>query len=205
MYVFNRIRTAHSADLPAARSLAPQIAAAATKAAGRPITAFEALFGHPGAISWSTPVTNMADLQEVNAKLAGDSTLQGLVAEGLPLWGLADDHLTFIVASSITSSQNSFYAATTALPVAGKLAAAIEYGVKVQEYVTKAGFAGMFGSSVFGPFGEVGWLLGAESHADLDSFQEFQHTDAGFAAMIDEAGPLFVAGASTNRLVAKLS
>jgi hypothetical protein len=204
MYVFNRIRTANAVDLPAARLLAPKIAAAASKVTGRPITAFETQFGHPGGISWSTIVKDMADLAEMSAKLASDPAIQALVTQGLPLWGLAEDHLIFIVASSISSSENSYYASTSALPAPGKIADAIAYGIKVQEHVTKAGFAGMFGSSVFGPFGEVGWLLGADSSGGLDAFQDFQHTDAGLASLIGEAGPLFVPGSSINRLVTKL-
>lgn len=205
MYVFNRIRRANPADLPAARALAPKLAATASKITGHTVTSFEAVFGDPGVLSWSTVVSDMAQLGVATAKLGADADYQSMVGEGRPMWGHAEDSLIFIVASSITSSEASFYASTVALPAPGKVAEAIAYGVRVQEYVTKAGFAGMFGSSVFGPFGEVGWLLSADSYDGLDAFQTFQQTDAGLVSLISEAGPLFVPGSSTNRLVAKLT
>jgi hypothetical protein len=204
MYVFNRTRIANPTDLPEARRFAVKIAKAATDLVGQPITAFETRFGGPGAIGWSTPVADMANLDELQGKMAADPSMQKMVEKGLAMWGLPDDRLTQIIASSIKSSESSFYSSTTASPAPGKVSEAIAFGVKVQEHVSKAGFAGLFGASVFGSYGEVGWLLGADSMAQLDAFRTFQTTDAGFVKLVDSGGHLFLPGSGTNRLVSRL-
>ncbi len=205
MYVFNRIRIANPTDVMEARELAVAIAAAATKIVGQPITAFDTRFGHPGAISWSTPVSDMTALTDLTAKLAADPGFNKLVEKGRALWSNPDDGLLQIVSSNITNSNDEFYASTVATPAAGKLAEAMAYGRKVQEYVAKAGFASLFGCSVFGPYGEVGWLLAAQSSAQLDAWQSFRAADPKFAKLVDDGGHLFVPGSGVNRLVSRLA
>jgi hypothetical protein len=205
MYVFNRIRIANPTDLMEARQLAVTIADAATKIVSQPITAFEARFGHPGAISWSTPVADMTALTDLTAKLAADPSFNKLLEKGRTLWSNPDDGLLQIVASNITNSNDEFYASTVATPSAGKLVEAIAYGMKIQEYVAKAGFASLFGSSVFGQYGQVGWLLAAQSAAQLDAWQAFRSSDPKLAKMVDEGGHLFVPGSGVNRLVSRLA
>ncbi len=204
MYVFNRIRIVNPQDYTEARQLAVKIASAATKIVGQPITAFETRFGGPGAISWSSPVADMAALEDLTTKLATDPGFQKMIEKGRPLWGPADDHLTQIIASNIKSSENRAYASTVATSAPGKLADVVAHGVKIQEYVAKAGFSGLFGSSVFGSYGEVGWLLGLESMAQLDDFRKFQTSDAGFLKLVDSGGSLFLSGSGMNRLVSRL-
>jgi hypothetical protein len=204
MYVFNRTRITNPTDLPEAKALAVKIASVASKIVGRPITAFETRFGGPGHISWSTPVEDMATLGDLTEKLSADPAFQKLMDKGRSLWGHAEDQLMQIIASSITSSENQLYASTVATPAPGKLAEVVAYGVKVQEYVTKAGFHGVFGASTFGRYGEVGWLAAFDSMTEVDAFQKFLHSDTGMAKLIDSSGPLFVAGSGFNRLVSRL-
>jgi hypothetical protein len=204
MYVFNRIRIVNPTDLPEARELAPKLAATASQILGKPITAFETLFGGPGHLSWSGVVEDMATLGDDAAKLAADPSYQKMVDKGRSLWGHPQDVLMHIIASSITSSENQLYASTSAVPMPGKIAEAMAFGVKVQEYVTKEGFKGVFAASTFGTYGELGWLGGFDSMAELDAFQKFRTSDAGFAKLVDGSGPLFVANASVNRLVRRL-
>jgi hypothetical protein len=204
MYVFNRIRIVNPTDLPEARDLAPKLASAASKILGKPITSFETLFGGPGHLSWSGVVEDMATLADDAAKLAADPSYQKLAAKGLSLWGHPEDLLMHIIASSITSSENPLYASTSAVPMPGKIAEAMAFGVKVQEYVTKAGFKGAFAASTFGTYGELGWLGAFDSMTELDAFQKFRTSDAGFAKLVDGSGPLFVANVSVNRLVRRL-
>jgi hypothetical protein len=204
MYIFSRTRIANPADAPAARELAVQMATATSKITGQPITAFETRFGDPGSITWSTTVKDMAQLDDLTTKLAADPTYLKLLAQARPLFSLPTDRLMQIVASSITSSQNTLYSSTSAVTSPGNLAAAIGFGIHVQEYVAKAGFAGLFGTSVFGAYGEVGWMLAADSMAEMDRFRAFQTSDAGFAKLIDEGGSLFIPGSGVNRLVSRI-
>jgi hypothetical protein len=205
MYIFTRTRTANSTDPFAARDLAGQLAAATTKVIGQPITAFETRFGDPGAITWSTRVNDLADLDDLSSKLAVDPSYLKLIGQAQLLFGLPTDELVQIVSSSVTDKAvRSFYATTVAVAAPGKLAAVVAYGITVHDYVANAGFQGMFGTSVFGNYGQVGWLMPADSMAELDRFRSFQTSDPGFIKLVDEGGPLFVPGSGTNRLVARL-
>jgi hypothetical protein len=205
MYIFTRTRTMNSSDPRAARDLAVQMANTASKVIGQPITAFENRFGEPGALTWSTRVNDMAELDDLTAKLTEDPTYLKLLDQARPMFSLPTDRLTQVLSSSVTSATVSrFYASTVAVAAPGKLGAAVAYGIRVQDHVAKAGFTGMFGSSVFGSYGELGWLLAADSMAELDRFRAFQTTDAAFIKLADDAGPLFVPSSGVNRLVSRI-
>jgi hypothetical protein len=205
MYILTRTRTANTTDPLAARNLAGQMAIAATKIVGQPVTAFENRFGESGAIIWSTRVDDMAQWDDLTAKLSADPTYQKLASQARPLFSLPTDRLTEILGSSVTSTTvSNLYASTSAVAAPGKIAAAVAHGIKIQEYVAKAGFVGMFGVSAFGAYGEVGWLLPADSAAELDRFHAFRGSDAGFIKLVDDGASLFLPGSGRNLLVSRL-
>ena len=206
MYLFNRTRTANPADLVAARAAAGKIAEKVTAILGQPVTPFETMFGAPGAISFTMTVTDMSQLGANLAILANDPSYQKFIAGYQSLWSShAEDRLVNIIASGADIANKAYYASTTAIPMPGRLVDATTFGVSAQAYVDKGGFPSLFGSSVFGSYGELGWLVGATDMAGLDGFQSFARTDAGFMQLVDGVGGIFVPGASENRLVRRLS
>jgi hypothetical protein len=206
MFVFRRTRIANPGDQPEARRYAVTVATQASAITGRQITAFETLFGGPaGAISWSTPVKDMADFGAMTEKLNGAPNLSESLAAASKLWAThGDDALYELVANAITSSDAELYVSTAATPQPGRIADAVVYGVQVQAYLQKAGFQSAFGTSPFGTFGEVGWLLAAGSMKEVDRFRTFTSSDAGFAQLLADSGPLFLPGSGVNRLVRRL-
>ena len=66
------------------------------------------------------------------------------------------------------------------------------------------GMGTAFSTSVYGPYGAVGWLVGGDSMSDMDTLQNFLTTDADFATMVTEAGPLFIEGSGVNGLIERI-
>lgn len=205
MYLFNRTRLANPADLVAARAAAVKISEKITAILGQTVTPFETIFGGPGAISFTMPVADMAQLGANLAILANDPAYQKFIAGYQPLWASnPEDRLVNIVSSGGEIAGKEFYASTTAVAMPGRLVDASTFGVNAQAAVEKGGFPSLFGSSVFGAYGELGWLVGASDMSGLDEFQKFARTDAGFLQLVDGVAGIFVPGASDNRLVRRL-
>ena len=207
VYIFNRYRITHPASATEARSYAVEIAKKASAVTGRPVTPFEALMGGPaGGISWSVVVKDLADLFSQMGKLDDDASYQKLLASGASLWASnAETGFNMLVANNLESSDLDFYISTTAVPVAGRVADAVAFGIKMQKYTQDAGFAGAFCTNTYGPYGEVTFLGGAATIGEVDKFNQFAITDPGFSELLGEATPLFVEGVSVNRLIHRLS
>lgn len=206
MYLFNRTRTANATDLVAARAASVKIAEKITAILGQQVTPFETIFGAPGAIGFSTVVADMAQLSAEMAILTNDPSYQKFIAGYQNLWAShAEDRLVNIVSSGSGIADKEYYASTTAVAMPGRLVDATTFGVSAQAYVDKGGFPSLFGSSVFGAYGELGWLVGAADMAGLDAFQTFTQTDTGFMQLVDGVAGIFVPGASENRLVRRVS
>ena len=86
------------------------------------------------------------------------------------------------------ATTRNFYSSTVAVPANGKIAEAVAFGVKTQTRLATTGLTTAFGTSVFGAYGGVGWLVGADTLAELDTLQHFMTTDAEFGTMVAEAG-----------------
>lgn len=206
MYVFRRTRIMNPSTIADAKSLAVEIAQTASAITGRVITAFEVTMGGPdGAINWTTPVKNYSDVTDIQRKLEGALAYQKLVASASDLFiGHRQDGLTNIIASGITQSDLAYYGSLNSLAVPARLGDAMAFGVELQAYFQAAGFQNLFGSSPYGPYGEVGWLFGAADAAEVDKIHEFTTTDPGVANFAAKAADLFVVGSGIRRLARRL-
>lgn len=206
MYIFRRTRAVNRATVPEARAFAVEIAKKASGVTGRPVSAQEALFGpQPGTISWTTPVTSMADMGELMAKLEGDAGFVAAVAAGVGFFDTAaEDSLFQFLANSIESTDDRYYSGLSAVARAATMPDAVAFGLKSQAYMQEAGFATAFGPSTYGPVGELGWIVAANSMEELDRLHEFMATDAGYAALGSEAADLFEPGSGMRQLSRQL-
>jgi hypothetical protein len=92
----------------------------------------------------------------------------------------------------------------TAAAANGRLADAVAFGVRAQQFVADTtGMATAFLSGVYGAFGTVAWLTGADSMGELDDLVAMQMTNADYHALVAEAGPLFLPGSGTTGLIEK--
>ena len=193
MYIFRRTRTINPTSDADARAFAVDIAAQASQVTGRPISPLEMVFGGPaGAISWTTPVASLADLGELQATLAADGAFAKAVAAGAKFFtDNAEDNIFQMIANGIETTDSALYSALSVVARPGAVADAVAFGIKMQAYLQNAGFATAFGPSTYGVFGEVGWIVAADTMAELDTLHEFMASDAGYAALSADATDLF--------------
>lgn len=206
MYIFSRSRTVVPAHYADARALAIEIGDAAAKILGYDVIVSEQRAGvRAGELWWNVVLPDFAAQGELTAKLAGDPAFVELLAKGREWFGVAEERVTNILVSSVEATDNQFFVATTATPLPGKVGAAVAYGLEVQAHIAAAGFQSMFGTSVFGNFGEVGWMLVCRSLADVDAFQQWQASDTALLEMVDRSSSLFVPASGQNSMAQRIN
>ena len=62
-----------------------------------------------------------------------------------------------------------------------------------------------FAMEVYGAYGSVVWLTGADSMAELDALQQLQMSSAEYQALGVEAGSLFIEGSGANSLIQRIA
>ncbi len=208
MFIFNRTSTARPEHLLDAISFAVEGAAIATRLTGRPMSVFETRFGQPrGTIVWSARFTTIEEYYDFSNKLMAEPDYLALGARGgLYFSSAPQDALVSIVSSSLAAEPRRFYTTVRAVAKSNNLAEAVAFGVKTQDFVSKAtGLPTAFGTSVFGPYGEMGWLTGAHSAAELDALHTFITNDPGYHALVSEASELFVEHSGVNTLIQQIN
>jgi hypothetical protein len=175
---------------------------------GMQVSVFASRYGESAqTLRWSTRADSQAELQTSMDKLAGDPGYrQWWEAHGDLFTGVTTSQLTSVVsAANVTPVPRRFYTVLTATATNGRYADAVAFGVKAQQFVAEAtGLTTMFGTSVFGPFGEVGWLTGLDDGSQLDELMAMQTTNAGYHALVAEAADLFMPGSGVTGLIEKI-
>ena len=160
-----------------------------------------------GTVLWSTRSESQAEVADVSAKLAVDpSYMEYVLAHAHYFAPTTTDALANVVSSTLDPTPRSIYELTTATIANGKIAKAMEFGVRVQQFVaTATGLPTAFSSSVYGAYGSVGWLIGASTMSDIDRVRQVEATNTEFHALIEEAGQLFIEGSGTSSLIEKIN
>ena len=208
MYIFSRSATLNRHRLVEATGAAVEIAGLVSEISGAQVAVFASRFGEAlNVIRWSTRVESQSDLQDLTEKLlANDDYLQWIGTHSELFEAAPTDQLSMVVSSSLSPEPSRFYAVLSAAAIAGKQADALSYGVRAQQFVAEAtGLPNAFLSGVYGPFGSVAWLTGAESMRDLDALVEMQMTNTDFHALVNEAGALFLPGSGIGGLIEKIN
>jgi hypothetical protein len=208
MYLFTRTRTAQPDKIAEARQHAVELAEMVKSLTGDDVNVFAVRFGAPmGTIMWSLRVESQAHLQANNEKMLVDSgyldAARKLTAN---FEGHAVDAMSRFISVTPADGPSRFYAVTRASMAAGHYPAAIEFGVKVQQYVAeKLGAPTAFMAATYGGFADVTWTIGADTMAGIDAIDEMQMSDTKYQALVNEAGDLFVESSGMNSLVERLN
>ncbi len=208
MYLFSRTRHAKPDKMLEAIPSAVEIAAKVKQVADLDIYVWTYRFGEPlGTIMWSTRVDSQAQLFEATEKMAADPTFVEMVlAMGDFYEGAAVDALFNVVSGNPAPTPSAFLQTNTATIANGKYAEAFEFGVKLQELVaTELNRPTFFVGAAYGNFGEVGWITGSETMAEVDAGAEWQQTNPEFHAMIETAADLFLPGEGRQNLLERLN
>jgi hypothetical protein len=208
MYIFNRSTMLNRHRLVEATGAAVEVAGMVTEITGLAVSVFATRYGQPlNTVGWSTRVDTQAELQEANDKLMANQDYLGWLSSRSELFeDAASDQLSTVVSSTLAGAPKRFYTVLTAAAANGRMADAIAFGVRAQKFVADTtGLATAFLSAVYGPFGAVAWLTGADSMSDLDSLAAMQMTNADYHALVAEAGPLFIEGSGATGLIEKIN
>ena len=207
MYIFNRSISANRSQLMEATAAAVEVAAMATKIGGIEVSVFGSVFGTPvNTIAWSSLVESQAQLQEATEKLLGNAEYLAWVdSHGDLFESAANDRLSSVVSTTFTGPKR-FYGILAATASAGKVGEAVEFGVRAQQLVSQlSGLESAFAMEVYGAYGAVVWLTGADSMAELDALQQLQMSSAEYQALGVEAGSLFIEGSGANSLIQRIA
>ena len=208
MYIFNRTTTLDRHRMAEATGAAIDVAGEVTEITGMPISVFASRYGQPiNTNGWSTRVESQTELQAATDKLMANARyMQWLVSHSELFEDAPTDQLSTVVSSTLAGAPKRYYTIISALAANGKLANAVAFGVRAQQFVADAtGLVTAFMTSVYGPFGTVGWLTGADSAAELDGLVDMQMTNADYHALVKEAGGLFVEGSGLTSLIEKIN
>ena len=111
-----------------------------------------------------------------------------------------------VVAGTPAPTPAKYYIATTATMANGKYRDAIAWGVGMQEYVSDALDApGLFGTTAYGGFAEVGWLLGHDTMTSVDEAAAWEATAEEYHERLDGGAELFIPGSGHQRLLERLN
>jgi len=208
MYLFSRSTIAALGKqleaLPAAVSMAERVSGII----GQDVNVFAGRFGAPlGTVTWSMRVDSFAQVQANNEKLMADA---GYIEAVEGMNGLfmapAEDAMVRFVTTPLAAATSRIYGVTRAAMAEGQFGPAMEFGVKISEYVTKAtGSQGAFLKAGYGGFADVAWILGFDSASDVDAYNDFQMSDAGYLELVNGAADLFAPNSGHTSLVEKIN
>ncbi len=208
MYIYSRNIVANPDRYAEAVAFALSIAKSVESVTGMSVRTYGTHFGGPvTAISWSGRLDSLDDLETMKGKLAANPSYATEVEKGRGLFvASAEDSLFNVVSATLEPAPKKYYSLTSAVAALGKMSAAVQFGVAVQQHVSKlTGLQTAFGTSPFGPFGQVGWITAADSMAQLDASQAALSTDTTFQTMVDDAADFFIPGSGMNRLIERFA
>jgi hypothetical protein len=142
-----------------------------------------------GTLVWSTFLTDLASLEAGGDKLAADPGYVAMADEGSKyISGGLDDGLIQIIHGNPDPNRTIEYAAgVQAVCATGNIANAMAVGVEIaQKAEVITGLPTLFGSSLTGPYGGVGWITGYANIGELEAAQQALGADASWVDMIDK-------------------
>jgi hypothetical protein len=208
MYIFSRSTIAALGRQFDAVPAAVGVAELVTKLTGHEVNVFAARFGAPqGSVMWTARTESLVELQAMTDKLMADpGYLEMLESMNGLFMAPAEDRLGRVLAGPIDAATSRYYGVTQAAMINGRQADALAFGVKTAEYIGSAlDTPSMFVKSSYGGFNDVTWIIGFDSEAEVDAFDDWQMGDSGYHDIVKEAGELFVENSGHTSLIEKIN
>lgn len=163
-----------------------------------------------GTLSWSTIVTDIAELTAIDEKLMADGGYTDLAEEGARYQDATgiNDTLVRLVHPDPDGVDSAQYASiTTTVLAPGMMAAGIALGVELAQRIKSiTGRPTTFGSSVTGRYGEVGFIVLSDTIDEVQGVTEALAGDADWISLLDgQASKVFVAGATEHMITRRLA
>ena len=200
-YMFNRSARLGAGNLLDSMAWAVKITEKVNTITGNETTLWTtSMSPQVGLLSWNTIVDDYAELMTANDKLMADSGYVDLVEEGNKYsdGNGADDVLIRLLHAEPVSAPPQFATITAGRVASGHAASAMALGVEMAKRITAiTGRPALFGSSVTGEFGGIGFMVLSDSIEQVQAANEALAADADWVKMVDEkAGAAFEGGAT---------
>ena len=163
-----------------------------------------------GTISWSTVVEKLGDLTGLQEKLMADGSYLELLEEGQRFGdgSGANDGLGQLLHVDLDGVDSAQYSSVTLSQLApGMTADGVALGVEIAQRVKSiTGQSASFGASLTGPYGQVAWIVLADSIDQMQAGNEAIGADADWVKLMDDrASKAYVAAASERFMMRRLA
>ncbi len=183
-----------------------------SSAAGLQFSLWAGIAGAPiGTLGFTTFVQSQAELEAATASLTTDEKYHDKVAKGMDfVVAPPEDQLVQIQHTSGGSYQRADVGAiatiTTAQIANGQYSAALKWSVEMADLVTSiTGVPVLFGNSVAGLFGQVGFIGTSPDMASAEQMEESLNKEPHYLAKLDALAGLFVDGSGRRQLLRRIA
>jgi hypothetical protein len=202
MHLFTRTRQVDTLQGPDALTLVTDMAQLASKITDLHVVAWAGVFGLPlGTVIYTARVESQAAAADALAKLSIDPGYQRLDA------GPGEDAIAELVSvAGPGESTGNFASVVMAQCAPGRIAEATAWGVDILSHASKTtGLDGSFLRGLYGPSATLVWISLAETMEEVDIATASLAADGTYGERIDDAGPLFLPGSASQRLLQRLA
>jgi len=180
-----------------------------SSAAGLPFSAWAVAAGDDlGVFVMSARIESFDQYMAANQAISQHPDFQALskasvdVIEGPTRTGLGQ---VVAAAGEVSDTPRPLAVVTTATAAPGQQATAIAWATNLLNHVTElTGVAGMVTASIVGNIGNINWVQGLDSGAEIDELNAKLQADAGYLELVGQSGSLLVAGSSRRVMLAQL-
>ena len=209
MNLYIRNATARPEKMLDALAFATEIATQVTTTTGLEVTPWSTVYGAPlGTLSWSARVASQAEIAKFGDQLLADAKYVETLEGAIELFAApAEDTVSEIVTFAGSGGNAGEYAAVVVAQCAdGRMADAMAWAVDIMNHVSSVtGQDVTLVRGLYGPFATLAWITMAETIEQVDAGTAAIAADSTYIDKIDSAADLFVPGATTSRLVRRLS
>ncbi len=210
MLLWTRTRQVDVMQGPEAFAFAADMARHAATITGLEVEPWTSVYGLPlGTVVYSVQVESQAAMAAALTTLAADEGYQRLIAEsGRSLYtGPGEDAIGELVSAAGSGGTTGAIASVILAQCApGRIAEATAWGADILSHASKVtGLDGSFFRGLYGPWATLVWISLAETMEEVDDAAASLAGDATYVERIDDAGPLFIPGSASQRLLRRLA
>ncbi len=202
MYLFTRRTRLTPGNGSAGVEWAGQVAAKVKEVTGHEIELWGTVYSPGfGTISWTGWFEDLVSLEAVGDKLQSDSAMEKLSNAGSKYTdGSLDDGLIQPVYGTPVPTPIQYVGGAVAVAAAGNIERAMAAGVEIaQKSEAITGLPTVFGRSITGPYGAVGWLTGYENAAAMEKADSALSSDSSWLKLLDSTEGCFAADANVTQ------
>lgn len=194
MYLFTRRTRLSAGNGTAGVEWAGQIAAKVKELTGTEIQLWSTVYSPGfGTISWTGWFESLEALEKVGDTLQADPSMEKLSNAGAKYTeGGLDDGLVQPIYGTPSDAPIQYVGGAVAVAAAGNIERAMAAGIEIaQKSEAITGLPTLFGRSVTGPYGGVGWLTGYESAAAMETADSALSGDSSWLKLLDSTKGCF--------------